>query len=312
MTVMVKVTSADGGCETMKTTHQTILTACCLRLTSSVLAQHQTYLRGVVNVPGFQVALLEIHHTLKVTNAPPVTIRTSRLVRTSQQFEDDTIKGAHFQFEVLEIDWARETVKTREAGEEHTYSLPAPDRPASAKSWLHLHNATFNDAIDLYSELENRVLLLHPATDRAPLSLDAVWTNQVAEKAQAANAFVNCLNQRGISVVVDGAKFLRLLPSALNPAASPRSKDLPAAPAELGRMTLMNTKAVELAEMYATVSGRRWTGSQSLPGSVPYLNISQSLLRPEVLYVLETLLAWNDARILLGDDNTFSIARPAR
>jgi hypothetical protein len=47
-------------------------------------------------------------------------------------------------------------------------------------------------------------------------------------------------------------------------------------------------------------------------GSVPYLNVRQALSKPEVLYVLETLLRWNDARIVLGDDNTFTIEQGAQ
>ena len=68
------------------------------------------------------------------------------------------MKGDHFQFEVLELNLDKETLKTREAGEEHTYNLSAVDRPANARSWLHLENAAFTDVLDLYGELEKRVL----------------------------------------------------------------------------------------------------------------------------------------------------------
>lgn len=297
----------------MKRIHRIILILCCLLLSFPALAEHRTYLRGIVNVPGLQVALIEIQHTLaKPTNAPPVIITTSRLVRARQQFEDDTIKGAHFLFEVLEVDLAKETVKTREAGEEHIYTLPGPKPSATAKSHFDLQNAAFNDVIDLYSELEKRVLLQHPAIDRAPVSLEAVWTNQAPEKAEVTDVLVKYLNQRGISVVVDGAKFLQLVPSALNLAASPRSKDLPARAAEVGGMTLMGIEAGKLPELYGTHSGRRRIGNEWVAGSVPYLKVTQPLSKPEVLYALETLLAWNDARILLSDDNTFSIVRTSR
>ena len=297
----------------MKRMHQTILILCCLFLSFSALAEHRSYLRGIVNVPGLQVALIEIQHTFaKSNNAPPIT--TSRLVSTGQQFEDQTIKGAHFQLEVLEIDLAKESVKTREAGEEHIYSLSGANRPAVAKSWCHLQNAAFNDVIDLYSDLEKRVLLQHPAIDRAPVSLEAAWTNQAPDKAEVTEALVKYLKQRGISVVVDGAKFLHLVPSALNLTALPRSNDLPAGPSEVGgmTMTLMGTEAEKLVEMYGTFSGRRRTGNERVSGSVPYLKITQPLSKSEVLYALETLLAWNGASVFLADDNTFSIVRASR
>ena len=80
----------------MKATFQHGLLLCSLLLGSFAHAEHETFLRGMVNVPGLQAALLEIHHTLvKPTNAPPVIITTSRLVRPSEEFEDQTIKGKH-------------------------------------------------------------------------------------------------------------------------------------------------------------------------------------------------------------------------
>jgi len=114
----------------MKRTHQTILILCCLFVSFANSAEHRTYLRGIVNVPGFQAALLEIEHTLTTpSNAPPVIISTSRLVRGPEQFEDTTVKGAHFQFEVLECNFTEQTVRTREAGEEHSYNLKEQGLP---------------------------------------------------------------------------------------------------------------------------------------------------------------------------------------
>jgi hypothetical protein len=99
--------------------YRTISLLCCLLGGPSALAEHQTYLRAIVNVPGFQVALLEIDYILeKPSHAPPVVIKTSRLVPAGDHFEDQTIKGAYFRFEVLEADLAKETV-----GNSDTFSL---------------------------------------------------------------------------------------------------------------------------------------------------------------------------------------------
>jgi len=277
----------------------------------SAFAEHQTFLRGIVNVPNMQVALIEIQHTLaKRTNAPSVSITSSRVVHAGERFEDTTIKGQHFQFEVLEIDFVRGTLKTREAGEEHVYGLPALDLPPNTKGWCHLKNAAFNDVTDLYSGLEQRVLLQHPEMDRAPVSLEAVWTNQPPESADVIKALVGFLNQRGISVVQDGSKFLQLVPGALKQSTSARSKNLPAGPTEVGGMTLQG--AVDLIQMYSNYSGRRCTRNESTSLSVPYLKVARPLSKAELVYVLETLLAWNQATIVLGEDNTFSVVRAAQ
>jgi hypothetical protein len=291
----------------MKRTHQIILILCCLLVGFTASAEHRTYLRGIVNVPGFQAALLEIQHTLVTrSNSPPVIVPTSRLVRGREQFEDDTIKGGHFEFEVLECDFARQTVKTREAGEEHAYSLTGAALPSEARNWLYLQKAAFNDVLDIYSELAGRIILFHPAVDRAPVSVEAVWTNQVPEREEITDVFKKYFNERGASAILDGRKFLQLVPSNMSQAGSPNSKDLPAGAAGIGG--IMASGPVEnLVNVYAGLSGRRRVGSERIAGSIPYLHVRQSLSQPEVLYVLETFLGWNEARIVFGDDNTFSI-----
>jgi hypothetical protein len=297
----------------MKRTPQTILVLCSLLLEFSARAEHQTHLRGIVKVPGLQAALFEIQHTLlKRSNAAPVITTTSRLVRAGQQFEDETIKGGHFQFEVAEIDFPRQTVKTREAGEEQTYSLSGGSRPPLAGTWLHLQNAAFKDVIDLYSQLAGRTVLLHPAVDRASVSLEAEWPKQVPEKAEITDVFTKCFNQRGASVILDGEKFLQLVPSNMSQTASPRSNELPAGVPESGATYFENLELVTVVQLYAQTSGRRCVGNEQVYGLVPYLNVSQNLSKVELLYALETLCCWNDARIVLGDDNTFSIERSQR
>jgi hypothetical protein len=297
----------------MKRTPQIILILCSLLLGSSALAEHQTHLRGIVNVPGLQAALFEIQHTfLKRSNAPPVITTTSRLVIAREQFEDETIRGGHFQFEVAEIDFPRQTVKTREAGEEHTYSLSDGSRPPLAGNWLHLQNAAFKDVIDLYSRLAGRTVLLHPAVDRASVSLEAEWPNQVPEKAEITDVFIKCFNQRGASAILDGEKFLQLVPSNMSQRASPRSKELPAGVSESGVTHLEGVELTTVVQIYAKTSGRRRVGSEPVMGSVPYLKVNQALSRPESLYVLETFLRWNGASVVLGDNNTFSIERGQR
>jgi hypothetical protein len=93
----------------------------------------------------------------------------------------------------------------------------------------------------------------------------------------------------------------------MSQAASPHSKDLPAGVPEIGAMYLEGVELGTLVQMYAETSGRRRMGSERVMGWVPYLKASQVLSKPEVLYVLETMLGWNNARIVLGDNNTFSI-----
>jgi hypothetical protein len=77
----------------MKATSPSFLLLCSLLLGSFAHAEHQTFLRGMVSVPGLQAALLEMQHILvKPTNAPPVIITTSRLVTAREEFEDRPLR----------------------------------------------------------------------------------------------------------------------------------------------------------------------------------------------------------------------------
>jgi hypothetical protein len=289
---------------------QIFLILWCLVLSVTASAEHQTYLRGIVNVPGLRAALLEIQHTLAhPTNAPPTIIPTSRLVRGPEQFEDQTVKAGHFQFEVLECNFVTRTVRTREDGEEHTYSFKGTGVPSGAKDWLCLQKAAFNDVVDIYSEVTGRTILLHPAVDRALVSLEAFWTNQVPEREEVTSVFEKYLGERGASLAVDGTRFLQIVPRTMSQTILVTSKDLPAGPPKTGGMLLSGQQ--NLVDMYAAFSGRRRKETNPVTSSVPYLRVG-SLSQPELLYVLETFLRWNGNRIVLGDDSTFSIVPAQR
>ena len=297
---------------TMKRIHPLALVLSWLLVSPSARAAHQTFLRGILITTGAPSALFEIHHSF----GPPINARSS-IINTSwhragEKFEDATLKGFHFTFEVLEIDLAKETVKTREAGEEHIYSLPVQIRPATVKGWIHLQDAGFNEIMDLYADCENRVLLLHPAIDCKPVSLEAAWTNQGFGKAEFSAALVKHLDQSGISKVADGDKFLQLIPSVLKTSPSPRSKDLPAGAVVNSTWHFMNVEAGRLADVYAAISGRRRTGNEPIYARPVSYFVSRPLSKPELVYGFETLLAWNNVRIVLGDDNTFSIVQAGK
>lgn len=172
-----------------------------------------------------------------------------------------------------------------------------------------MQDAAFDDVIDLYSELEKRVLLLHPAIDRAAVSLQVFWTNQPPAAAEATHALLKYLNQRGISVVVDGSRFLQVIPSDIRTTALPRSAELPATSHAVDSVTLTTDDAGELIRMYAHFSGRRRTGNTPISRAVVYLKFNQPLSKSEVLYAVETLLGWNNAKILVGEDKTFSVVQ---
>ena len=206
-----------------------------------------------------------------------------------------------------EIDFHRETVQTREGGEEHTYILSHGSHSAKAGNWIRLQNAAFKDVIDLYSQLGGRTVLLHPAVERGAVSLQAEWTNHVPEKAEITFAFEEYFKQRGSSIILDGERFVQLVPSSRSQTASPRSRGLPAGEPVFHGPYLENVGLDDVVRMYASASGRRRVGDTLLAGYIPYFHNTRPLSKAEALYALETLIEWNGWKIILGPDNTFSV-----
>jgi hypothetical protein len=261
-------------------------------------ADHQTCLRGIVNLPGLHGAILEIDHAFY-------------FAQTGDHFKDTRRNGEKMQIDVPELDLTNEIVKTRIDGEEYTNSLPAPSRPATATSWLHLQKADFFFVLELYQRSSDRVILLHPAVDHAVFSCDATWTNHVPSKAEISDCFAQLFKQRDAATLADGDIFLQILPTTMVPNASLRAKDLPPVAREklqAGGIDFRGVDAREVVEIYGKLIARKRVGNEPVMGNIFFHN-SQPLSKEEVIYALETLLTWNGIKIILNDDHTFSVAK---
>jgi hypothetical protein len=274
----------------------------------SALAEHETHLRGIINLPELQGALLEVNHTLW-----PSPITVTRLVKAGESFEDQTIKGAHVQFEVLEINVGTEKIKLRENGKETVYGLEgtntsaAPsDNAPSSKPGVHLQNARFQDVLDLYSDLKNRTVLLHPTITWSPFSLQAVAQNKLAIADMLEKAFLD----KGISTIIDGEKFSLLVPTSIKAAAVPHSSDLDTNSVTFGS-SLIHNPLNAIVRVYDHLLGRTRSGNPYLPGPAIYLYTKQ-LSKAEMLYACDTLLDWNGFKVVLIGDKMYEIVQAPR
>ena len=172
----------------------------CFLFCMQLRAEHQVSLQGIVNIPGHQLAFLQIDHE---TSA----------VRVGEHIEGGS-RGNNFEAEVLNIDKSNEVVVTRVAGDLYTNSLVASARPASAKSCIHLKNVSFREAMELYGVLTGRTILLHPSVNPDSFSCDAYWSEDSPSKANIAACFTQALEQRGI---VSREMVLALSKSSLLP-----------------------------------------------------------------------------------------------
>ncbi len=180
----------------------------------------------------------------------------------------------------------------------------------TAQDGLHLKKIPFNVALDIYAKLSHRVLLVHPAIDRSAVSLEADWTNETPSQAEITAAFGKVFAERQAAVVVDGGKFLQIIPANMVQTASPNSKDIPVVTGEpRGTVDFQGVSAGVLVKLYGQITGLRRIGDEPTTGNIFYFKTSSPLSKPEVIYAFETLLAWNGTKVITHQDGTFSLAK---
>jgi len=147
----------------------------------------------------------------------------TRLAKPGEKFVDQTIKGAHVNFEVLEINTDAEWVKLLEDGKVSLYGFEKIDAAAlSKKLGFELQAARFQDAVDLYSQLKDRTVLIHPRVAWFPVSLRSTAQNENEATAALEKAFLD----KGIAAVGDGDKFVLLVPTSIETAVKPLFKEM--------------------------------------------------------------------------------------
>ena len=230
---------------------------CSLLLGHSALAEHQIDLRGIVNLPGQQVAFLQID-------------KESWAGRTGDHFKGGT-RGNYYQIDVLEVDVTNEIVKTRIDGEDYTNSLPAPSRPADAKSWIYLQDIDFQKAMELDGVLSGRTILLHPAVAATPFSCEASWTGEAPAKTEIAACFAKSLGERQAASLEDGDCFLQIIPASTAQTAVLGAKDLPVETVTRGNIDFQNVDMRQVIDIYARLLDRQLKDSNFLNKRQPEL-----------------------------------------
>lgn len=288
----------------MKSFSLSFLTVGWMMCCSSAFAEHTTHLRGIINLPESRTALVEVKHLLG-TNTQPHIISTPRLVKVGESFEDQTIKGAHVQMEVVEIDAINETVKLREDGKDVVCRFEGSDKSPtnllSNKFGCHFQEVRFEDMLNLYSDFRDRTVLIHPKIIWSPVSLRV----EAQTKADIAGILEKAFLDTGITTVLDGDKFVLLVPTSLEGRITARSKDLDATSPQYGTIYI-HAPIKTVIEQYGRILGRTQIGNERIPWEQVYLR-TKMLTKAEVLYAFDTVLAWNGFQIVSVDDNAFKV-----
>jgi hypothetical protein len=232
-------------------------------------AEYEVHLKGLINLAEWQGALLEVNHSLARSNQPPMIFTTTRLVKSGEKFEDKTIKGAHVSFEVLRINMEGaegEYIRLRENGKDTAYGFETIDAVAlSTRLGIELQKARFQDAVDLYARLKGRTVLLHPKVIWSPVSVRAGAQNE----KEATVALEKVFRDKGIAPVIDGDKFVLLVPTSMENTIKPVSKEMDSA-SQFGSIHL-DSPVDTVIEYYGRMLERERVQGDRIPGTQVYL-----------------------------------------
>jgi hypothetical protein len=273
-------------------------------------AAHVGNVDGLVNLTNYQAALLV------VTDSPPdasFLATTHKWVKEGQAFDDLYPKEKRLQIEVVQIDFTNGAVRVNE-NRVGTFYPPQSTNLAGAGKGIRLNHVDFDDALDLYAELDHRTLLIHPDLPQPLITLSETATNQT----EAADILEKALQKQGASMIPDGDRFEWVVPAgatnALSPAAIPARLPAPdpspanptdALPA--GSINFINVPLSQVLEVYQALTAKKWMQTEPLPPATITFHSQTQLTKAEALHAFDVLLAWHGLKIVDVDDKSFKV-----
>jgi hypothetical protein len=266
---------------------------CGLCCTRSDTAKPPVELKGVLVLPNNNKAVIQSGRWTYILGA------------------DEAVKGA-VGIEVVKIDLTNVVVKTSNNDDEHTYDLRVSPPPATARSWIHLQDVDFQQAVEIFGKLTGRTMLIHPRLTHTTFTCDCNWPEKEPSTNEIAAGLADALKSQGVSVLDDGDRLLQVVPQEIASTATLGAKDLHSSGGEAvlsGEIDFQGLAVFQVLEIYGQLMGRtrKMDNEQTNLTDPVYFSTTCPLSKPEVIYAFETILRWHHLKVVLNSDNTFSV-----
>ncbi len=276
-------------------------------------ADHFTSVIGLANLTNYQSALLVI------TDSPPETtfaIATHKWVKEGQDFEDAYPKDKHIHILINGIG-TNGVVRARENNINLLY-VPRDTNwlGTNVGTGLHLAQTDFDDALDLYADLSERTLLIHPDVKELLFNFSLA----AQDKAEAIAPLKKALEDRGVRIIADGDKFTWVVPAGVTNLVLPSA--LPARPAARqpastntvntlpsDSINFINVDLRQVLDVYQVLTAQKWVQDKPIPTNFTITFHNQTpLTKNETLRAFTVLLRWHGLKFVDVDDKTFTLA----
>lgn len=275
---------------------------------------YTTTLTGIIELPDFRAACL----TVRFQFGSNTTIRTKHSFIGEGRRSDVWLGPGrgNVVFELVSVDCSIGRVNARENGIDVEYVMDRRDavlEGGTSNLAIWTVDTDVHSVLDVYSELSERTLLLHPQIKPSFLSTAASAQN----RAEAAMALKKAFDQSGIAIFPDGEKFEMAVPITLAEALSGTRKASERAGSQSAEIPacaihLLNVDVRQVVVIYGELIGRKPIQTGDLVGAPIALRTPNGLTRAEAMYALETLLEWRDLKLEMVGDDSFTFVRIPR
>ncbi len=253
-------------------------------------------LTGIINLPDFKRALLEIQEK----NHPVKWIDRATLAEGQR----------HGHVEVFKIDSAKGTVTVRDTEKETALAFESQTEPVlstnTSNPTVRLDDADFAQVLDIYAELKGRTVLRPATLPGGGFSFKAA----ARDKTEATKAIEEEFLRRGITVIPDGEKFVMVVPASMAKEVAPHSPKPNVTPADKilpkGTINLSNIDVNQALMIYGGLIDRKFVRAHAVASPPISFRSTTPLTKDEAIYALDTLFGWNNISIVLNDDKTFT------
>jgi hypothetical protein len=256
-------------------------------------------LTGIINLKDEKYALLET--TNSVFGHPD----DSGMLKVGQS----QFLRSDLRVEVLQIDPSVATVKLNLSfGKTNSISnLFLDDKRATqagsntlAPVTIQLRKAHLDQVLNLYGQLTTRTVL-HPTLPEINITYDISATNNLG----AAQALTTALAKNGLTNILDGTKFIMVLPTDHAAMAHPHSSEIKPSTAAIqsGDINLPNVVLYPVVQIYAELIGRKLDPNAPFPPGIHFITLVNQtpISKSEAVYALDTLFAWQNIKVIPVD-----------
>lgn len=281
--------------------------ALCLALTALSAESPQTAspprLVGIVSLAARPCAVLEVTY-LRHSSAKWFIL--------SEWQRDEDVLVARIAPEKGSVEVAWQGTNSTTVRLNDTTNLPVPG--------IVLEDAGITAVLQLFAQFTNRTLLRWPYLPATSFSLRA----SAKDQAGSAQVLAQALVAEGLSIILDGEKFLMIVPKSeaakVKPhaplarasagsgtktqAATPGSGGIGQEPLPPGMIDFRGADVSQVADIYAMMLGRKLDHSERPPaGGTISMTTQTPLTKEEALYAIETSLLWSGIKLVqVGED----------